>query len=179
MEIKGKLEGIQQDLPSNRVTFTISCEAGSAAEELERLQDKELRVKITQFRKKRSLSANALFWACVGQIALATGADSWSIYLKLLRDYGKFTYLLVKPEMVESVQEYWRESQVWNSLDINGETAVQMLVYFGSSSYNTQEMSHLIDGAISDMKDLGLDLPMPQDVQVALEQWTIEHGEKQ
>lgn len=178
MELKGKLEGIQQDLPSNRVTFTISCEAGATAEELERYLDKELRVKITQYRKKRSLSANALFWACVGQIALATGADSWSIYLKLLRDYGKFTYIMVKPDMVESVKEYWRESQVWNSIDINGEKAVQMLVYFGSSNYNTQEMSRLIDGAISDMKDLGLDLPMPQDIQAALEQWTIEQGEE-
>lgn len=177
MEIKARLESVDQNLLTKKVKFTLTTDLRSAAEELEKYQNKDLRVKVVQYREKRSLSANALFWHCVGEIAKASGADKWQVYLDLLRHYGKYTYICVQPHMIEAVKAQWRECEVWNSVDINGKPAVQMICYFGSSSYNTAEMSRLIYGAIEEMKQLGLDLPMPQDVRVALERWEREYGQ--
>lgn len=171
MEVKARLENVSQNLLTNKVTMTFSTDSKTAAEEVEKLKDKELRLKVVQYRKKRSLSANAMFWGCCGKIAEATGSDKWTVYLNLLRSYGKFTYVCVQPHMVDAVKSQWREAEVWNSIDINGKPAVQMICYFGSSSYDTAEMSRLIDGTLQEMKELGLDLPMPQDVKTALEQW--------
>lgn len=178
MEVKAKLENVSQNLITNKVTMTFSTDSKTAAEEVEKLQDKELRLKVVQYRKKRSLSANALFWACCGRIAEATYSDKWTVYLNLLRNYGKFTYVCVQPHMVEAVKNQWREAEVWNSVDINGKPAVQMICYFGSSSYDTKEMSRLIDGTLQEMKELGLDLPMPQDIKTALEQWEVQNGQR-
>lgn len=178
MEVRARIENISKNLLTGKTTFTFSTDSETAAEELERLQDKDLRVKAVQYRRKRSLSANALFWACVGKIATATRADKWDVYLQLLKDYGKYTYIVCRPSMVDAVRSQWRESMVWNSVDVNGEEAVQMLCFFGSSSYNTKEMSVLIDGAIETMKELGLDLPMPQDIKTALEQWEVQNGQR-
>ena len=178
MEVKASLKDIGRSYIDNKTTFTFETESMTAAEELERMQNVDLRVNVVKYRKKRSLSANALFWSCVGKIANATRADKWDVYLQLLKDYGKYTYIVCRPSMVDAVRSQWRESMVWNSVDVNGEEAVQMLCFFGSSSYNTKEMSVLIDGAIETMKELGLDLPMPQDIKTALEQWEVQNGQR-
>lgn len=177
MEVKARIKDIDRNLLEGVTTFTLTTKSEIAAEELEKMQEQELRVKVVRYRKKRSLSANALFWHCVGEISKVLQMDKWDVYLRLLKDYGKFTYIVCRPEMVDSIRTQWRESMVWNSVDVNGEPAVQMLCFFGSSSYNTKEMSVLIDGTIETMKELGLDTPMSQDVRAALERWDIEFGQ--
>lgn len=176
MEVKARIKGIERNLVEGLTTFTLTTESEIAAEELERMQDQDLRVKVVRYRKKRSLSANALFWHCIGEISKAMQVDKWDIYLQMLKEYGKYTYICVRPEMVDAVRSQWRESMIWNSVDVNGEEAVQMLCFFGSSSYNSKEMSVLIDGTIETMKELGLDTPMSQDIRVALEQWEAING---
>lgn len=177
METKARLTDISQSLIDKKTRFTFETSSEIAAEELERLKDSDLRVSVKKYRKKRSLSANNLFWHMVGQISKATGGDKWDIYLSLLRRYGRFTYLCVSPSAVKAVREQWRECEEWNSLTINGKPAVQLLCYFGSSSYNTAEMARLIDGTMSEMRELGLDLPMTQDIKTALEQWEVQNGQ--
>ena len=81
--------------------------------------------------------------------------------------------------MVESVRSQWRESEVIGEVNINGSEAVQMLCYFGSSTYNTQEFSVLLDGVISEMQEMGLETPLSQDMKRALEEWERKmQGEK-
>ena len=53
-----------------------------------------------------------------------------------------------------------------------------MLCYFGSSLMNTKEFSVLLDGIISEMKEMGLQTPASRDMQRALEEWERQHGEK-
>lgn len=178
METKARLKDINRNFLTGETTFTFSTQAERVAEELEKMKDVDIRVRAVKYRKKRSLSANALFWACCGRIAIAIESDKWTVYLSMLRKYGRYTYICCQPHMVEAVKQQWRECEVWNSITINGKPAVQMLCYFGSSSYDTAEMSRLIDGTISEMKELGLDLPMPQDVKTALEQWEVQNGQR-
>ena len=54
-----------------------------------------------------------------------------------------------------------------------------LLCYYGSSTYDTKEFSVLLDGIIEDMKDLGLQPPMPREVRAALEEWERQHGRKE
>lgn len=175
METKARLKDINKNLITGETTFTFSTKSERVAEELERLKDSDIRVRAVKYRKKRSLSANAMFWACCGRIANAVQSDKWTVYLSMLKKYGKYTFVACKPNMVDSIRSQWRECEVWNSININGKPAVQMICYFGSSSYDTAEMSRLIDGTIQEMKDLGLDLPMTQDIKTALENWEVQN----
>jgi len=179
MEVQARLKGIERNLLKKEVEFTFVTDSMDAAEQLERLQDKTLRVKAVRYVKKRSKSANALFWHCVGKIAAAVHTDKWDVYLAMLRSYGRYTYICVRDEReVEAVRRQWRESEIWGSVNIDGQQAIQMLCYYGSSSYNSKEMSDLIEGTISEMKALHLDPPLPQDVKVALEQWEEQYGKQ-
>jgi len=150
---------------------------GDATADINDLMDCEsLDIKVTKHRKKRSLDANALLWACLGEIASALRADKWDIYLKMLKRYGKYTYICVKPKVVEAVKAQWRECEEIGKININGAEAVQLLCYFGSSTYDTKEFSALLDGVISEMKEIGLAPPPSKHIKEALEQWTKSHS---
>lgn len=110
-------------------------------------------------------------WACLGELAMALNTDKWSLYLQMLKDYGQFTYICVKPNAVESVKKQWRECEEVGKIDINGSEAVQLLCYFGSSTYNTKEFSVLLDGIISEMKDAGIPTPTSQEMKRSLAEW--------
>lgn len=137
----------------------------------DQLKDKDLNIEIKQFREKRSLNANRLFWDCLGEIATALRTDKWSIYLQMLKRYGKYTYICVKPNVVEAVKNQWRECEEIGEIDINGQKSIQLLCYFGSSTYDSKEFSVLLDGVISEMKEMGLTTPSDEEFERVIEEW--------
>ncbi len=170
MEFNGTLI----DVTPNRTdgTTLISFKVrGFPVNEIPNLLMKDLDIKAVQHREKRSLDANGLLWHCLQEIAVALKTDKWSVYLMMLKRYGKFTYVVVKPNVVEAMKSQWRESEVVGEIDINGKKGMQMLCYFGSSTYNTKEFSVLLDGVISEMKEIGLQPPTTQDMRRALEEY--------
>lgn len=152
-----------------RLTFEINEDVGAQIDDLSNVE--KLNIKVVKHREKRSLDANKMLWACIGDIAGAVGADKWDIYLQVLRSYGKYTYIVVKENAVDAVKAQWRECEVIGDMIVNGQRAVQMLCYFGSSTYNTQEFSRLLNGVIYEMKEVGLEPPMSEDMRAALERW--------
>lgn len=174
MEFTGRIQNITKDWQTNQFQITFSVNEPSAISTVNDIQSCEkLSVKAVRFREKRSLDANALLWLCLSKIAdaMTPPADKWDIYLLMLKRYGKFTHICVKPNVVDAVKSQWRESEVIGEVNINGQKAVQMLCYFGSSTYDTKEFSKLLDGVISEMQEMGLETPASEEMQRALEQW--------
>jgi hypothetical protein len=77
---------------------------------------------------------------------------------------------------VDAVKQQWRECEEIGKVDINGQEAVQLLCYFGSSTYDTKEFSVLLDGVISEMKEIGLAPPPSKHIKEALDQWEKSHS---
>lgn len=173
IELTGKIRSLSFDFKTERALLTLEAnEKERAAKCFEDLKDCEkLSFKIAKYRKKRSLDANGMLWACLGEIAAHLRADKWDIYLLMLKRYGKFTHIIVKENVVDAVKAQWRETEVVGEITVNGQKAVQMLCYFGSSTYNTKEFSVLLDGVISEMKEMGLDTPLSEDMKRALAIW--------
>ena len=172
MDFIGALQNVARDWKTGKYTISFSVEDPSSLNEIEKIQDCErLSVKVVKYRKKRSLDANAMLWACLGEMAAALMADKWDIYLKMLRRYGKYTHICVKPNVVDAVKRQWREVEEIGEITINGQKAVQLLCYFGSSTYDTKEFSVLLDGVITEMKEMGLQPPPTEEMRRALELW--------
>ena len=136
---------------------------------LEQEDDKLFDVK--EHKDKRSNNANRLLWVCLGRIAKALKTDSWSVYMQMLKRYGTFTYICVKPSAVEGVKKQWRECEEIGELTIKGKKAVQLLCYYGSSTYNTQEFSEFLDSVMSEMEEMNIPTPRQEEVERALKQW--------
>lgn len=172
MEFTGTLKDVSMDFKTGRYNFTFTCNESSAVNYLDEIQNADkLSIKAVKFRKKRSLDANALLWLCLGRMAEVLSTDKWSVYLQMLKKYGQYTFVCVKPSVVDAVKQMWRESEEIGEVNINGQKSVQLLCYFGSSTYNTKEFSVLLEGVKNEMQEIGLQPPSSQEMRLALERW--------
>ena len=134
-------------------------------------QGKLLSVEIKPYRQKRSLDANGMLWAVLGEMAAVLNTDKDSLYLEMLSRYGVFTHIVVKPEIVERVKQEWRTVRELGEVTINGKTGIQLQCYFGSSTYNSKEFSVLLEGAISEAQELGIETRPEAEINSLLEVW--------
>lgn len=144
------------------------------AQKLNDFKGEEIDIYIEKHREKRSKNANAMLWACIGDIAKHLDTDKDSIYYRMLKRYGKYTYVLIPPEAKDSLKAQWGECEYLGDITHNGRPASQFLCFFGSSTYNTQEFAKLLDGTISEMHEMGLETPSEQEKNLMLEQWAKE-----
>lgn len=126
---------------------------------------------IKKHYEKRSLNANALFWKGCGLIAEATRRDNWGVYLDLLKDYGEFTYIVVKPQAVAQFKEIYRLCEEVGEVEINGKKGMQLLCFFGSSTYDKKQMARLIDGMMQEIRALDIDFVPDDDITRAVSEW--------
>ena len=179
MEFRGRIKEVTKDILTGRLNITFeSASDTSILNEMNALKEiSDLVIKVAKWRRKRSTDANALLWKCLDDIAKAMNppCDKWDVYLLMLKRYGKFTYIVVKENAVDAMRLYWRESEVVGDYDVNGQKAVQMLCYYGSSKYDTAEFSKLLDGVISEMKEMGLPTPTSEEMKQSLEAWEKRH----
>lgn len=166
MRIKGRLTTVYPDFMSGRHTLAIEMIEGNIVE-IEKYKDKDLSVEIKQFRKHRSIDANAMLWACLTDIAEALGGDKWDYYLQALRKYGQYTIVEMEKSAVPKFRMMYRECEVIGEHD----GMVQLMCYYGSSTYDSREFSVLLDGVIDDMKHAGLEVPPSEEMRRALEAW--------
>ncbi|MDF2543447.1 MAG: hypothetical protein K0S47_3165 [Herbinix sp.] len=176
MEFTGQIKGITNDFVTGELNIIFSAnEKSLILPEYEKLKDcKKLRIKAVQYREKRSLDANAYLWVLLQKIAEVLRTDKWSVYLQMLKRYGQFTYIVVKQNAVDGVKKQWRECEEVGEINVNGTEAVQMLCYYGSSTYDTKEMSVLIDGVVSECKELGIETLSPDELGHLKALWGVE-----
>lgn len=169
MKLRGTLQSIQLDWQTRRPQVTLDVSGNP--KEIEKLKGIDLDIDLKKHRNKRSLDANAFLWACLGDLASALRTDNWSMYLYMLQRYGKYTYIRCRPEAVGELQRVWRETRViGNTTDEQGNDMVEVICFFGSSTYNTEEFSRLIDGVISEMKEIGLNPPPDEQTRAILQE---------
>ena len=163
MKTRGRLTGVQVPFRSEKVLLTFEVDARPEDAEAFR-QYEDLDIVFDKHREKRGNQANALLWACLGEIAAALRTDAWSVYLYMLERYGRYTTVLVKAEAVKGLQRVWRETRVVGERD----DMVEVLCYYGSSTYDSSEFSRLLDGVVGEMKELHLPPPPSREMQAAL-----------
>ena len=144
--------------------------------DISRLQEatakgKQLSVEIKQYRKRRSLNANAYLWVLLGKMAEVLRTSKDELYLMMLERYGVYTHIIVKPHVVEQVKAQWRTVRELGEVIVNGQKGIQLQCYFGSSTYDTKQMSVLIDGVVSECQELGIDTLPPDEIQMMKNRW--------
>jgi hypothetical protein len=128
-------------------------------------------VEIEPLKRKRSLDANAYLWVLMGKMAEVLKTSKDEVYLEMLDRYGIFTHIVVKPNMVEKVKAEWKIVRELGEVTINGKVGIQLQCYFGSSTYNQKEFAHLLDGAISEAKEIGIDTASQAETERMIREW--------
>ena len=134
---------------------------------VEGMKEKTYTAEIKEYRKKRSLDANAYLWALINEISNVLRADKEEVYKQMLRRYGQTGLLRVMPDYVEAFK---RSQKYWEVVH-ESEKYTDFQFWVGSSLYNSREMSILIDGVVSECRELGIETRPKEEIDAMIEAW--------
>ena len=186
MEAKGKILDIARDWKTGNTRIYLEIN-GDYREEAERLKDDYISAKIIRHREKRSLDANAYYWVLAGKLARALKITNAAMHNILIRRYGvceivdgKMIYLVLpdtdeaENRALEAETYHIRPTaEVKAGKDGNYRTYVMMR---GSSAYNTAEMARLIEGAVSECRELGIETLTPEELERMMAAYEKKHS---
>lgn len=169
--MRGALTGLGYDFGGNLV-LTATVPASTAdVPALSKLLNADVDIDVKKHREKRSLDANALFWKLLQGLAEAMEISKDEAYLKMLKLYGYYDFIIVRPEAVDFTRTLFRIVKDFGTLNINGRPGTQLQVWVGSSQYDTAQMSRLIAGTIAECEALECWTPQPDEVNNSLILW--------
>ena len=124
----------------------------------------EWEITISKVKKKRSGDANAYYWKLVDKLAAALGSTKQEIHSQLLGDYGtiktdengEIVTLLLKSGT--DPQDFAEYTTYLATYPVGEEEYICYGVCKGSSEMDSVEFSKLLDGAIYECKELGLEV---------------------
>jgi hypothetical protein len=144
------------------------------------LEDHDVRVEIKKWRKKRSLDANAYAWVLIEKIAQATGVPKTEVYRKVIREIGGVSEIVcVRTEAVDKFREGWEAHGLGWQTDVMPskiEGCTNVVLYYGSSTYDTKQMSALIDSLVQEAQALGIETLPPHEIARLNSLWGERNG---
>ena len=132
-------------------------------------QDRDKIFEIKEHKEKRSLTANAYAWSLIGKIADAMRTSKDEVYLTMLKRYGQSDMVSVLSSI--DVSGYFKYYEPISTATLQGKEFTHYRIYKGSSEYDTREMAVLIDGIISEAKDLEIETLPETEVKRLKEMW--------
>lgn len=173
MKFTGKFQGINTDWNTGQSQIIFTVNEKSALYEAEKIKDCEkLSIEAKKYRAKRSLDSNAYAWVLMQKIAEEIHTDKETVYLQCLQKYSRaFTHVIVKENAVERMKELYRTCVDLGEVTVNGQTGHQFQVYYGSSSFDSKEMSVFIDGIVSECKELDIETLPPDELERMKAMW--------
>ena len=133
--------------------------------------------------KPRSLSANNYFHALTTKIADSLRISKTEVHNMMIARYGQVEYwddkpvYFILPDKIDANRlegVHLKATSKTKLLD-NGDLNRVYIVMRGSHTYNTKEMSILIDGVISEAEQLGIDTVTTTEKDKMLERWAKEY----
>lgn len=139
---------------------------------------KEYDIEIKRHRGKRSLDANAYMWVLADKIASVIRSTSKEVYKKAIQEVGVFHYGYFKDEDAEYAADMWASNGVgWIAViePCNMAHHKAIKFYHGSSSYDTKQMSRVIDYLVDEAKDIGgIEVLSPDELARMKSAWRAE-----
>ena len=148
-----------------RVTLELD---GDFREGYQNLKDADVTFSVKKWRKIRSSESNKYFHVLVNEIAAARGVTDDEVKRELVVDYGTYArdgndqIIGFKLPIGVNVNDIYPYTKLWKQVEEAGRTFNCYLLYKRSSEMDTKEMARLIDGAIYEAKELGIDTDTPE-----------------
>lgn len=125
-------------------------------------QDKDKQFAIKEYKEKRSLNANNYYWKLVNEIANKLQTSKEEVHERMIKRYSQSQYISILENV--NISGYVRYFEEKNTFIHNGKRFKSYLVFKGSSEMDSKEMSILIDGIVSEAKEMGIETLTPDEL---------------
>jgi hypothetical protein len=159
-----------------KLTFALTSKADISDLKAVIANKKQLAIECKEYRKKRSLDANSYAWSLIGKIADALRTSKEEIYIKMLTRYGQR-----EKQLISIIAEEEALKMIYRAVDnhccevgeseLNGKTFKHLAILIGSSQYDSKQMGILIDGIVSECKDLDIEVITPNQLAELKSSW--------
>jgi hypothetical protein len=132
------------------------------------LKGSDLEISIKKWRPRRSNDANKYFHLLVNEIAAVKGLEDDEVKIDLVTRYGTYARdddgMIVGFKLPASVDAstIYPYTRMYKEVEEDGKLFKCYLVYKQTRLMDSAEMAHLIDGAVREAQDLGIDTDTPE-----------------
>ncbi len=179
MEGTGKIKDISRGLDTNNFILTLEI-SDVTLQELRKAEEQEkLSIVLKPWKKKRSLDANSYYWVLVEKIAKLNKSSKNVVHNIILERYGALERMeggqlipvCIRDDIDHREMDYMHLKPTSKTLEKGGIRYRWYYLIKGSSQYNTAEMAALIDGIVSECKDLEIETLPPDELRRMKEAW--------
>lgn len=183
MDLTGKIVGISTNFLTKKFELTVAVnEADNLTNGYEELKDAEkLDIRIKKYRQRRSLDANAYFHVLVDKLADKLGMSKPRCKNLMIGRYGQPYYIDENETSEAVIKTNIPVTQMLENENVHcmpcgartedGKEVVFYKIFRGSSTYDTKEMSILIDGTVDECKEQGIETLPPEELERMLGKW--------
>lgn len=177
-ELTGKIEEFNIDFVTGKAVLNLAInEKQSAVNCYEELKDVEkLSIKISKYRKKRSLDSNSYFWVLCGKLASKLQQDKITVYRQLIKNIGdNYEIIPIRNDAKDTFVRNWENRGLGWICETLGDSKIKgytnLCVYYGSSTYNSKQMSDLINNIVFECKEQGINTMTTEEIDRMLALW--------
>lgn len=167
METKCKYHSLQFTVDGTQL-LTLAIQ-GDFRPYIEEFADKELKAEIKPFKAKRSLDSNGYAWSLINQLAYKLNISPKEVYKNAIKNIGGVSAVVCcKDNAVEEFCRGWEKKGIgWQTetLESKIDGCTNIICYYGSSTYDTKQMSRLIDNIVQDCKAVGIETMTPAELE--------------
>lgn len=181
MQTTGIINDISIDFNTRKPKISLLLDTNELDIVEELKNENKLNVELKKYKKKRSLDANAYMWVLVSKIQEKLNISKEDIYRDAIKNIGVYEVIPVKDEAVERFIEAWKHNGlgwVCETTKSKLEGFTNVIAYYGSSTYNTKEMSRLVDLIVQECKQLNIETMTPEQLSVLKEEWGKDDSKK-
>lgn len=154
-------------------SIRVIAETASYIDSLE--EDKQYVMTIKEKKTKRSLNANAYAWALLDKLAEKLRIAKTELYRSYIKEIGgNSDTVCCIDRAVEKLCSVWEEKGigwVYDLMPSRIEGCTNVVLYYGSSSYDSKQMSRLINLITQDCMENGIPTLEDLEIQRLVEEW--------
>lgn len=133
---------------------------------------------IKQIRQKRSKDANCYLWVLLDKLSVELGVPKEELYRRYIKEIGGVsTIVAVQNKAVDRFRREWESNGVgWqtDTIPIKTEGCTGVIVYYGSSTFDTKQMSRMIDSVVQDCQSVGIEVRPKEEIDSLLSEWVVK-----
>ena len=177
MKVTGRIVGANIDFRTNKPQLTLEI---NELNDFKQLVDdmnglEKLSIEIKPYRPKRSLDSNAYAWVLIDKLSEKLGIPKVELYREYIRNIGGVSETIcVQDKAVDKLCEAWKSKGIgWQTETFPSkiEGCTNVVLYYGSSTYDSAQMSRLIDHIVQDCKTFGIEVATPDEIARMMSLW--------
>lgn len=177
-ELSGRISNIAISYATGKplLTLEVNEDKSTLQNMYDELKDAErLTIKIGKYSKRRSLDANAYCWVMISRLAEKLNIPKTEIYRSAIKDIGGNSDIVcVQDKAVQSLCDGWERNGLgWqtDTLPSKIEGCTNVVLYYGSSTYDTAQMSRLINSIVEECRLQGIETKPQEEIESLMKSW--------